>query len=226
MQLHKIKAYIEAYKNYLQSPQAYQLVHYWESQAHWQSNWDAEAKDWRLMYDGCLQNSVTKRLWKREAYEPKHMMMAFIELDQYFVQSMFDDLFDENKDVHSRADRFVFYCDQLMMQYRAKYPMRVDTGHYHDDNYEMISLYLSFQYPDLYAPYQAERFLTLLKRIGAANIPPAGDFPRHVKVMRTLHNFLLKDEMLLELHQARLSPQHYADNSLLLCFDFVCFICQ
>ena len=225
MQLHKINDYIEQYKAYLNSFDATKRnIHYWESQQIWQENWDKDAIDWHKMYDKCLQNSTTKRLWKREAYEPKQMMLAFLKQDQHFVFSMFDDLFDEEKEVLGRADRFIFYCDQLMMQYRKKQPLSKAIGHHHDDGYQMVSLYLSFQFPYFYAPYNAEHFSILLQKIGAANIPLAGDFARHVKVMRTLQKFLNKDETLLILHKARLNGKHYQEESLLLAYDFTQFI--
>jgi len=225
MQLHKIKQYIEQYKVYLSSFDASKnRLHYWESQRIWQENWDKDAIDWHEMYDNSLQNSTSNRLWKREAYDPKEMMLAFLEMDKHFVISMFNDLFDESLEVHGRADRFSFYCDQLLIQFRKKKPMSKATGHHHDDGYQMVSLYLSFQYPELYAPYYAEDFIKLLHKIGAANIPLTGDYARHVKVMRTLQNFLIKEENLVQLHKERLQTIHYQENSLLLAFDFIHFV--
>lgn len=226
MQLNKLKQYIADYSNWLKSPKAEQRLHYWETQAHWQQNWDDETTDFSKMLDQCLQNSTTRRLWKREAYEPKRMLLAFAEMDNHFVFSMFQDLFNEDKDAHSRADRFVFYCDEMLQQYRRQHPGRIDNSHYHDDGYEMISLYFSFHYPERYAPYHAERLRALLQHLGAPNIPLAGDFPRHIKVMRTLQNFINKDEELLARHRQRLRAEHYQGESLLLAFDFACFVVE
>lgn len=224
MQLNKLRDYLAAYTKWLGSRDAEKRLYYWESQAHWQTNWDDEASDFAAMLDACLQNSTTKRLWKREAYEPKRMMLAFAQEDGHFVYSMFRDLFNEEKDTHSRADRFVFYCDEMLQQYRRKYPGKIDNSHYHDDGYEIISLYLSFHYPERYAPYKAERLQQLLRNLGAPNIPLAGDFPRHIKVMRTLQQFINKEEELLECHQERLRKEHYQAASMLLAFDFACFV--
>lgn len=226
MQLHKLKDYLGQYTEWLGSRSAEKRLHYWESQAIWQKNWDSDATDFAQMYDQSLQNSTTRRLWKREAYDPKRMILAFIAMDPYFVHSMFTDLFNEDKDAHARVDRFVFYCDQLLQQYRQQYPAKIDNSHYHDDGYGIISLYLSFRYPNLYAPYSAERQITLLQKLGAANIPLAGDFPRHIKLMRTLQNFINKEQTLLDRHHARLRPEHYQEESLLLAFDFGCFIAE
>ena len=226
MQLNKLRAYLAQYSDWLNRPEAEQRLYYWESLAVWQQNWDEEASDFGAMLDQCLQNSKTRRLWKREAYEPKRMLLAFAEMDGHFVYSMFKDLFNEEKDTHSRADRFVFYCDEMLQQYRRQYPTRIDNSHYHDDGNEMISLYLSFHYPERYAPYSAERLQGLLRRLGAPNVPLAGDFPRHIKVMRTLQTFINKEEILLERHQNRLRAEHYEGQSMLLAFDFACFITE
>jgi hypothetical protein len=224
MQLHKLQDYLNAYTHWLSSPAAENRIHYWESQAYWRNNWDMDAPDLAEVFDKSLQNSTTKRLWNREAYAPKQMMLEFIKMEPHFIHSMFKELFNEEKEILGRVDRFVFYCDQLLTQYRQAHPKGFHLGHFHDDGYEMISLYLSFQFPELYAPYQAERQRLLLQKLGAVNVPLAGDFPRHVKVMRTLQNFINKKEDLLAAHQARLSAHHYAGESLLLAFDFGCFV--
>ena len=208
MQLHKLKDYLGQYAQWLGSRDAEKRLHYWESQAIWQKNWDSDTTDFARMYDQSLQNSTTRRLWKREAYEPKRMLLEFIAMDHYFVHSMFTDLFNEDKDAHARADRFVFYCDQLLQEYRQKYPAKKDNSHYHDDGYGIISLYLCFRYPTLHAPYDADRQRTLLQQLGAANIPLAGDFQRHIKLIRTLQNFMNKEQDVLDAHQQRLRPEH------------------
>ncbi|MEZ4986480.1 MAG: hypothetical protein R2795_15825 [Saprospiraceae bacterium] len=224
MQLHKIQGFIHDYLAWLATPEATTNLHYWETQANWQQHWNLDAPDLRAMYDRSLTNLTNRRIWKRQAYEPKQMMLTFLAMDPHFVHTMFTDLFNEDKDAHHRADRFVFYCDELMRQYRLQYPLTVETGHYHDDGYEMVSLYLAFQYPQLYAPFQAKIQYQLLKAVGAPNLPATGDFPRHVKVMRTLQTLLLKHPALDEAHRARLRNQDYQGDSLLLAFDFAVFV--
>ena len=207
MQLKLIQQYAEEFRGWLRRQEAEERLHFWESQRNWQEHWDLDAPKLKEMYDVSLANSQTKRLWKREAYEPKRMLLQFLDMEPDFVRSMFKDLFNEEKSIDGRVDRFVFYCDQLLDQYRRAQPLAIDTSHYHDDSYGMISLYLAFQYPDRYAPYEAARFLQLLQRLGAGNIPSVGDFPRHCKLMRTLYQLLAKDEELLQRHQERLQPE-------------------
>lgn len=225
MQLQKIQQFIADYRNWLPSRPAEGRLYYWETQARWQAHWDLNAPDLRPGYTAGLENSHTRRPWKREGYEPKRMMLAFMDMEPEFVRTMFRDLFNENKEVSGRADRFVFYCDQLLLQYRERFPLRIDTSHYHDDGYEIVSLYLCLQFPLLYTPYQASRLITLLERLGARDLPRAGDFERHCKLMRTLQTMLLKDDLLMARHRARLQAYpDYQPDSLLLAFDFSCFV--
>jgi hypothetical protein len=224
MQVPKLKAYLAAYRDWLSTPAAHVRLPYWETQQNWQTHWDPATDDWAKMYQRALDNGTTRRLWKREAYAPKEMMLHFLALEPDFVRSMFTDLFNETKDAHGRADRFIFFCDQLLDQYRRKYPARNDTSHYHDDGYGIISLYLACQFPLAYAPYTADTQRSFLQKVGAANVPLAGDFPRHLKLMPTLYKFLNQDAEILARHQARLLASHYAADSLLLSFDFVQFV--
>jgi len=222
MQLKRIQHYLAEYRRYLQRPAARrQRLHIWESQRLFQDNWDADAEDWAAMYDASLQNSATKRLWKREAYEPKRMMLAFIRMQPDFVRHMFFDLFNEDKSLEGRAGRFVYYCDMLLQEYKDKHPRSIDNNHYHDDDYQMVSLYLAFRYPEHYTYYDAAAFRSLLEKLGSTDLPAANDIERFAKVMRTLYKMMQQEEGLLELHQKRLDPrQHYQGESLLLVYDF------
>lgn len=224
MQLQKIQAYITAYADWLATPAATERLPYWETQANWQRHWDLDAPDLPTMYDRALNNLTNRRMWSRQAFDPKQMMRAFWEMDRHFVHSSFVELFNEAKGVHGRADRFVFFCGQLLQLYQDQHPRAKANSHGHDDDYGMVSLYLSCQYPTQYAPYSPAALRTLLQRLGAPNIPPAGDFERHVKVMRTLYTLLSKNETVLERHCARLRAEDYAGESLMLAFDFGMFV--
>ena len=175
------------------------------------------------MYDQSLQNSTTRRLWNREDYAPKRMMIAFAKMQPHFVEAMFKELFNENKDIGARVDRFAFYCDELLREYKQVHPTSIQNSHYHDDGYEIISYYLAFQYPTQYTPYSFELFRAAMEKIGSRDLPRTNDFPRYAKVMRTLMNFLQKDEELLDLHQQRLQEIHFQGKSQLLVEDFVRF---
>lgn len=224
MQLKRIQHYISRYKNFLASEQAFDRVHIWESQRIFQQNWDTGREDLAAMYDQSLQNSTTKRLWKREAYDPKYMMQEFLDTQPELMRHYFFDLFNEEKSVDGRADRFVYYCDEMLREFKKNNPVSIENNHYHNDNYWIISLYLTFRYPDNYTLYDSFTFRSLLRKLGTTDIPKSNDLVRFFKIMRTLYNFLTKEEDLMELHQKRLDPEkHYTEKSLLLVYDFYQF---
>ncbi len=224
MQLKQIQAWTSAYKDFLRSPAADQRLYVWESQRIFQAHWDVDAPNFADMYDRSLDNTHTRRLWKRERYEPKRFMLEAIALAPEMVRQAFLDLFDDSKDLEARVGRFVFYCDELLRIYRETFPGTIETAHYHDDKYEIISLYLAFRYPDRYSFYEHAHFHVLLQRLGSTDLPTSADFGRFCKVMRTLYGFLLQDSDLLAWHRRRLLPEkHYTGESLLLVYDFYRF---
>lgn len=213
-----------AYKVFLGTVKAEKYLPIWESQQVFQNQWDVAAPEIGKMYDLSLQNSQTKRLWKREAYEPKRMMLAFMEMQPDFVAYMFKDLFNEEKSIGGRVDRFVFHCDELLQEYKQQFPRSIDNNHYHGDRYQMLSLYLAFRYPDLYTYYDGTTFWKVLGRWGTANLPAADDFERFCKIAKTIYSLLAKDEELLKMHQERLvEGEHYLEKSLLVVYDFYQF---
>ena len=224
MQLKRIQHYFQEYRKYLQSGQALERIHIWESQRIFQEKWDMDAEDWPAMYDSALKNSHTRRMWKREAYEPKHMMLELARMQPDFVRHMFTDLFNEEKGLEGRASRFVYYCDMLLQEYKEAHPRSIENNHYHDDDYQMVSLYLAFRYPEKYTLYDARAFIRLLEKLGSGDIPRANDVERFAKVMQTLYKLMQKEEGLLELHRQRLQEGlHYQGESLLVMYDFYQF---
>lgn len=224
MQLKRIQELLGQYKAHLQEKPVSERLYAWESQRIFQEQWDIEALDFKAMYDCSLENSQTRRLWKRENYEPKRMMLNFIDLAADMVRHAFLDLFDEDKAIEGRVGRFAFYCDELLRHYKEAHPHSVENNHYHDDHYQMISLYLAFRYPERYTLYDGEKLRKMLALVGSTNIPQVDDFERFCKVARTLYTFLQKDAELLDLHQQRFAPQrHYTGESLLVVWDFYQF---
>jgi hypothetical protein len=221
MQVQKIQENFAKYRQFLQSAEAHKRLYLWEIQQHFQNNWDLEADDLAGMYDRSLQSKHTRRHWRRESYEPKQVMMGFMELDADYLRQIFKDLFNERNEIGGRVDRFLFHCNQLMKEYKRKNPLSIDNRHYHDDGYQMISLYLTLRFPDQYTLYEGNAFRELLIRLGTRNLPQVDDFERFCKISRTLYKLMQREEDLLELHQARLDPgRHYMGESLLVVYDF------
>jgi hypothetical protein len=222
MNLQKLNDAIAQYANYLRTHPQHDPYLPWESQRIFQQNWDVEALDFRTMFDRSLENSRSRRLWKREHYEPKEMMLHFIEMNREFVRQAFQDLFNENKEVDGRIGRFTFYCDELLAAWHEEHPTSKLNSHYHNDNYQMVSLYLAFRYPAQYLLYDFEGFRRLMELLSSRDIPTVNDLGRYFKVMRTIFTFLKKNEEILALHSKRITPGlHFEGETLLVAWDFL-----
>lgn len=226
MVLSKIQSAIEGYKQWLQQLRHHPRVYKWESVQQFQAHWDPGAPDPAAMFDQSLQNSETRRLWQTENWYPKRMMLEFWQFDPQMVRAMFDDLFNETRQVEGRIGRFLFGCDELLRDYKRAHPTSVENNHYHSD-YRMIALYLAFRYPDQYAPYDFDLFVRTLTHLQARDIPQQNDIGRYFKVLRTLLTFLEKDGNVEPAMRRHLNPQqHYPGKTLLLAEDFCCFIAE
>ncbi|MCC6724696.1 MAG: hypothetical protein IT258_09310, partial [Saprospiraceae bacterium] len=142
MNLQKLNDTIAEYANFLRSNPQHDPYMPWESQRVFQENWEVEALDFRTMFDRSLENSRSRRLWKREHYEPKDMMLRFIEMNREFVRQVFQDLFNESKEIEGRIGRFSYHCDELLAAWHEERPGSKLNSHYHNDGYQMVALYL------------------------------------------------------------------------------------
>jgi hypothetical protein len=224
MVLSKIQENIATYLNWLHSIRHHPFLYEWETVQQFQVHWNPGASGPVEMFDRCLQNSATRRLWQEGNWQPKRMMLEFWRFDPMTVRAMFDDLFNESREIESRCSRFIFGCDLLLADYKKVHFSSVDNNHYHDD-YRMIALYLACRYPEQYAPYDFQVFRQTLVRLGAHVIPEQNDIGRYFKVMRTLMNFLDKDpRVAVAMEKHLVAQRHYRERALLVASDFCRFI--
>ena len=190
----------------------------WECLQNFKEHWDIEAIDFKSMYDRSFQSKMSVRLWKRDGYFPKEIMLEFIELDKEFARSMFRDLFDESKEIDGRVNRFVFHCKIFLGEVKKR--KQLADAHYHDDLF-MPSLYLAFNYPNDYTTYSYGLFRGFMEKLGARKIPQVDDVERYFKVMRIVQKFLMEDEALLEKLITKLEPREfYSQPTMFLAQDF------
>ncbi len=144
-------------------------------------------------------------------------------MEPSMVRMMFDNLLNETRDVEARIGQFLFGCDELLRDYKRLHIGSIENNHYHSD-YQMISLYLAFAYPDTYAPYEFTSFQKALTYFGARDIPQENDPARCFKVLRTLFNLLEKDgEVAAAMHRHLHPRRHFQGKTLLLAEDFCRF---
>ena len=225
MNLKTIREKLADFSSYLDSPEGSDALFLYELPQPFQQHWNLEASDKKAMYLSCFQNSHTRRFWKREAFRPLEAMTLFWELDADYTANMFRDLFREALPVDGRIGRFVFHCDQMLAIYRKANPSSIFNSHYHEQDYWMVSLYLTMQFPGEYALYPDKAFRKNLEFFQAKPMPTSmPDLERYFKVARTLYKLMENEADLIEKHQNRLQPnRHYTDRCLLLVYEFLCF---
>lgn len=213
MNLKKIQQRIEDYKSYLKSPKCENELYKWETLKVFQDNWGTEADDLLGMYDRSLENTTSRRQWKNNDFYPKEMMMKFIKTEPEYVRLAFRDLFNDDKGIEGRVNRFVFYCDELLGIYKEKNPLAKENDHYHTP--EFVFMYLAYKFPQKYTLYNFNNFKSFLEFVDAKNISASHDFERFVKLTKTLNIFLKKDEEVEYLIQERLDEKHFKEANVL-----------
>lgn len=141
MVLARIQEAIDEYIRWLESLTTHPYDYEWEVIQQFQRHWNPHSVDPVAMFDRCLQNSRTRRLWQEGRWQPKRLMLLFWQTDPLTTKTLFEDLFDETRDLEARIGRFLFGCDTLLAEYKQAHPTSVENNHYHDD-YRMIALYL------------------------------------------------------------------------------------
>jgi hypothetical protein len=221
MNLKKINEQISLFKKDLLEPAYSYPQTIYEIQKHWQNLWDLEQLDFFEMYNTALENKTTRRFWVGENYEPKKMMLEFIKMEREFVREMFRDFFNNEKDLMSRMDRFVFHCDSLLEAYKSKNRSSVVNRHFHDDGYKMVSLYLSLEYPDSYAYFDRDSFENFLAKVDAKFVAGINDIERYSKVSKIVFGFMQKDHEFMVAHFQRLNDESYKGLSMNLFFEMI-----
>lgn len=207
---------LEHYKTFIESPE-YDEVYKWEALKTFQDNWNVDAEDFKTMYEKSFQTKNSGNLWGGPNWFPKTVMIKFIEFDTEKVREMFKDLFNETLGVDNRVSRFVYGCDQLLVDLNED----AVQHHYHDGQ-RMISLYMSFRYPENYGIYKFTEFKKFMELVKAKTVPKTGECERFFKIARLLYSkYISSNEELQAVHKAKLNENCYQGPSIMLAQDFI-----
>ncbi len=219
MKVHLIKERLEKYKAHLRSVDFMDSAYKWDAYRHFKDNWDVEALDFRSMFEKSFGSEKSLRLWKKENYFPKEMMLRFIDNDKEFVRVMFWDLLDESKDIEMRIDRFKLYCDEMLIRIQREDMKAAD--HFHG-NYEMIFVYLCFIYPDRYCLYNFDAYRQFMVNVESKNVPRFHSPLQYVKMMKAVRKIMEGDEELTQIRSQVLAREELpADNVGIWVGDFL-----
>ena len=161
---------------------------YPESLDCFQSHWDREARDMVQMLDNAFDSKISHRLWRGVDYFPKEMVMKFASLYPHLLREVFDDLFDENKEVLGRVGRLSFHMDELLNMLIEDEPKKTWRSHYHDAF--VSSIYLTFKYPEMYTFYLPDLFCKAMPLLGARKEVSSIAVDSYFTIMRTMNKLI------------------------------------
>ncbi len=208
---HYKASYLETFNSY-----SYQQLYKWEAIRRFQDHWDREASNFITMFDKSIDES--SHPWILDFLDNKKVMLEFIHLSEDMVRSIFNDLFDEKKELTGRLGRFDFHCNLLYTELQDKYP---HISHLQHQNRKMASFYLAMRFPKRYSTWEPGAFIHIMKLLGAPAIPHEFDIIRYFKVMTIITKLLESDDDMENLLLEKLNENiHYQGTTLMLAEDF------
>ncbi len=219
MRVDKLKEYINHYKRFLEKSPDYEIGYKWAANKQFKDNWKLLFTDFPKMYDASISDRFVQRFWGNRYEHPKAAMLKLVAYQPEQAESMFRALLNEDELLERRIGKFLFMLDDLLSDYKRTHE---DLNNHLHDGFKMISVYLSFQYPEKYPLFDYKVFSELMRKLGATNIPQINEFDRYIKVLKNINLFIQKDEELLAIHKKRIvQPDFFQEDSLLLAQDFV-----
>lgn len=222
MKVKLINEYLDSYTAFLSSKQILPQSYLWHLQDHFVAKWDIEELNFEEMFDHSFKSNTSQRLWKRENYFPKEMILKLVKLERETMRSIFKDLLNENKDLNLRVNRFLHHIDQMLQVIQRK--DRQASTHFHGD-LKFVFVYLAFCYPEAYTLYDETNFLRYLEKVEARNIPRNHNPILFSNLMKATRRLLLKNESFLK-EKERLAEENNFSLEVenLWVFDFYNFV--
>jgi len=222
MKVNNIKNYIESFKTFLKEKDTSSLIYKYENLKVFRGCWDIEDLDLKSTFDKSFTSKISNQLWGGSTNSAKSMMLMFLDHNKEFCRSMFKDLFNIDKDLAMRINRFGFHCDQLLDEIKNS----KDKYNNHFQTAKVISLYLCFNNPSLYCIIDYPEFSKMLKLLEAKNIPESYELDRCLKLCKGLFTLLSKDEELIQLYKSVLPEEFQTEFNMLMVYDYYKFIAQ
>lgn len=216
MKLAKIEEQAGKFKNWLKELEDNPHIYKYENLINFRRNWDIEALDFYNMFDASFKSRISNTLWGGSVNSAKSVMLRFIESNPEYVRSMFRDLYNENKDLSLRINRFSLHCDEMMDQLPKNKTKPVEHRH----NPKILSVYLSFNDPQLYTIVDYPAFQSMMNRLENLQVPMEFEMERIFKLSRALHKTLCRDAELVDLHTASIPEEYRTENNMLMVHDF------
>lgn len=221
MRVDLIQKYKDQFSSYLQAlvlkNELYEPGYKWDIIEKWQEHFNVDAAKLDQAFANSLESPYSGRLWGGEKHSAKSGMLMLLRENPILMRIAFSDLFDETKDISMRMNRFIFHCDEALLDLSAR-DKRINT---HYQNHYTASLYLSLEYPDKYGLSEYESFYKFMGLIGSRNIPLEQDKERFYKSLNALYIVISKDQEFINGFQFLLKDREYVGKSLFMINDFI-----
>lgn len=190
----------------------------WEAIKHFQENWDINASDFADMLARSLSKTYNL-LSSRNNFASK-MIEVFAQNYPEEVRSMFVELFDENKDIYERIEKFKKQSQFLCNKYSEH-----DVKHFQDEH--AISTYLWLRYPDKYYIFKFEEAKTTAAKLKSNYMFKKGDYSNNLRNCYRLYDEICqevkKDYELVNMFKSQLTESCYSDPELKILAGDVAF---
>ncbi len=217
----KLKAALDEYKKIFVSQWWNKEKYKWEAVKHFQEHWNINAPNFAEMFMKATEK--TYNLLNSMNFFPRGMIRAFAEADQEATRAMFINLYDENKDLAERVEKFRSDAETI----REKYSDGTWRQHYQNTN--SISTYLWLRYPDKYYIYKYSEYRDVARELESDFVPKKGAASANIiggfKLYDEIRQHLQSDTELIKAFQSVITDSCYPDTELrTLTFDFGFFI--
>lgn len=205
----RLKEVLKAYKDDFLEMQWPKEEYKWKAVRHFQDHWDINAENFSEMFAEARKKA--DNLLASSHYFPGATVESFAKEDSEATRAMFMGLFDENKNLMERIEKF--QSDAEMM--RAKYDDGTLINHFQNTN--AISTYLWLRYPNKYYIYKYSIVREAAKTLDSEFKPKKGSVQSVLdsfEFFDGIREYLSKDEALLALVEPVLTDEHYEDTSL------------
>ncbi len=215
----KLQELIENYKNHFRERFSKEKFK-WQAIKIFQDNFDLAAKDITAMLKKSLPEKENGVLFSSNNYYPLRMLTSFSEYEALTVKAMFENLYDESKDLEERIDAFGKEAEALLKYF--------PNASYSYQNNHAISLYLEYRYPDKYFMYKDKENIEVAKMLGVdieckgENNKKTKKYLKYLELCKQVLKYMKKDKELLELVDSSLDDTCYKnDDYHMLVSDFL-----
>lgn len=191
----------------------------WQAVKQFQDNWNVNADDFYAMFEKATKKS--NNLLDSRNFLPRGMILEFSKENPEKTRQMFEILFDENKSLSQRIEKFKNIADELQKNHNQNSSSKWKS-HFQTDN--AISTYLWLKFPQTYYIYKWSEYRNVAKELDCPVKFTKGhkeNLENGFALYDSICNELAKDEEIQKLLRSKLTDDCYPDEALkTLTIDF------